>query len=299
MKLILKTVIISLFLSGSAFACACGCSVFSVGARWMLPISPGFRSYLLFNYMDQLDNWNNWGNAPSLLNGDKEIRTSFYTLGLQYMFDRDWGVTVELPYWDRFARLTDDDGEVVSSSHDALSDVRVIGMYSGLSADMSTGIEFGLKIPTGPFNQPLLDRDTQIGSGTTDLLLGGYRMGQESGWGWYTQVMWQHAFNERDGYRPGDSFDANVGIHYDNLLNEFHVIPMFQLIGSFRAKDSGVEADPDNTGYSRLYLSPSLELIPDARINIYFDLRIPILTRVSGYQLVAPSLVSATFGYNF
>ena len=47
-------------------------------------------------------------------------------------------------------------------------------MYTGFFKDMSTGVIFGLKLPTGTYTAPGLDRDTQIGSGSTDLMLGGY-----------------------------------------------------------------------------------------------------------------------------
>lgn len=281
------------------FACACGCNVFSVGARWMMPISEGYRMFLLYNYMDQNENWDNWQGAASGLNGDKEIRTDFYTLGFQYMADRDWGLMVEAPVWDRFFRTTDDAGNVASVDHRSFGDIRVMGMYTGISEDMSTGLQFGLKLPTGPFNQSLLDRDTQIGTGTTDLLLGGYQMGQEDSWGWYTQVLWQHAFSARDGYLPGDSFDMTVGAHYDNLMTQYKIVPMLQLIASFRGMDSGANSDPANTGYDRVYISPSIEIVPTTNFSVYVDFRIPVATYMRGYQLVAPSLTSLTVGYNF
>ncbi len=253
--------------------------------------------FLLYNYMDQSTNWDSWSSAAASLNGDREIRTSFYTLGAQYMTDRDWGFTVEVPVWDRYFR-TVDDGSVASADHRALGDVRVTGMYTGLSEDMSTGIQFGLKLPTGPFNQSLLDRDTQIGTGTTDLLLGGYQMGQEDSWGWYAQVLWQYAFNTRDGYRPGDSFDMTVGVHYDNLVQTFKIVPMLQFIASFRGIDSGINSDPANTGYDRLYVSPSVEVNVTQGLQLYGDLRFPVMTHVRGYQLVAPALFSMTLSYS-
>jgi len=264
----------------------------------MMPITAGYRTFLLYDFMDQSENWNNWSSAPLSLNNDKEIRTSFYTLGFQYMANRDWGATVEAPVWDRYYRTIDDANIIASVDHGALGDVRVTGMYTGLSADMSTGIQLGLKLPTGPFNQSLLDRDTQIGTGTTDILFGGYQMWQGNSWGWYMQALWEHAINSRDGYRPGDSFDFSAGVHYDNLLSTYHVVPMLQLIASFRDVDSRMNADSTNTGYERLYIAPSLEVNLMQVMNIYADLKIPVITHVSGYQLVAPSLVSATMSLN-
>ncbi len=249
--------------------------------------------------MDQTRNWGSWKSASADANSDQEIRTNFYTLGFKYMVNRDWGFMAEGPVWNRYFRTTDDDGNIAAVNHTSFGDVRLMGMYTGISEDMSTGLQFGLKLPTGAFHESLLDRDTQIGTGTTDFLLGGYQMGQEDGWGWYAQVMWQYAFNTRDGYRPGNSFDVNGGIHYDGLLNSLRIVPTLQLAGSFRGIDGGDNADPDNTGYERLYLSPGLEVVASTHFTLYGDLRIPLMTHVRGVQLVAPALVNLTMGYSF
>ncbi len=298
-KYVLAAALLALIFPATLFACACGCNVFSIGARWMMPIAEGYRTYLLYNFMDQAENWSGWQGAAPSLNDDKEIRTNFYTLGFQYMASRDGGIMVEAPVWDRYFRTTDDAGDITAVDHRSIGDIRVIGMYTGISEDMSTGIQFGLKLPSGPFNQSLLDRDTQIGTGTTDLLLGGYQMGQENGWGWYTQVLWQHSLDTRDGYRPGDSFDLTAGVHYDNLLRQYKIVPTIQLIASFRGEDSGPNSDPANTGYERLYISPSIEVTPVANFSFYADLRIPVATYMRGYQLVAPSLISLTAEFDF
>lgn len=264
-----------------------------------MPISPGFGFYWTYNYMDQYYNWNGWNRAASGLNEDKVIRSEFYNLNVIYTASRNWSIMVEAPVWNRFFNTTADDGTPASVNHLAFADVRLTGLYTGISEDMSTGIQFGLKLPTGPYNLSLLDRDTQIGTGTTDLLLGGYKMTQENGWGWYAQAMWQHALNYKDGYRPGDSFDISFGARYDNLLQSYKIEPMLQLVVSFRSSDSGVNSDPVNTGYARLYISPGIEVKLSEKIQLYGNLKIPIVTHVSGYQLVAPALVDVTFGYQF
>jgi len=288
--------IIILFPSYS-YPCACGCNVFSVGGRWMMVISPGFRFFWTYNYMNQNQNWNGWNSAESGLNQDKIIRSEFYNLNALYTLDRSWGLMVEAPVWNRYFQTTTDDGNPVSASHLSLADIRLMGIYTGISEDMSIGIQFGLKLPTAPYNLSLLDRDTQIGTGTTDLLLGGYSMRQQRGWGWFTQVMLQHAFNYKDGYRPGDSFDFAVGAHYDKLLSSYKIVPMLQLNASFRRSDSGVNSDPSSTGYIRIYVSPGVEINLSNQIQLYGNFKIPVLTHVTGFQLVAPALVDVTLGY--
>ena len=61
-----------------------------------------------------------------------------------------------------------------------MGDIRIKGAYTGFSADMSTGLTFGVKLANGDSSYPNFDADTQIGSGSTDLLLGGYHLGRLS-----------------------------------------------------------------------------------------------------------------------
>ena len=70
-------------------------------------------------------------------------------------------------------------------------------MYTGFFKDMSTGIMFGVKLPSGTFTAPGLDRDNQIGTGSTDLLLGAYHRGLLSGdnaWQYFSQILWRQPF---------------------------------------------------------------------------------------------------------
>ncbi len=50
-------------------------------------------------------------------------------------------------------------------------------MYTGLSEDMSLGLLAGFKLPTGDHTYNDFDRDTSLGTGSTDLLLGAYKIG--------------------------------------------------------------------------------------------------------------------------
>ena len=82
-------------------------------------------------------------------------------------------------------------------------------------------------------------------------------------------------------------------------MSNFRIVPVLQIAGSFRGIDGGGNADPDNTGYERLYISPGLQVMATTHFTLYGDLRIPLLTHVRGVQLVAPSLVNLTVGYSF
>ncbi|HEY5337447.1 MAG TPA: hypothetical protein VIJ85_04530, partial [Rhizomicrobium sp.] len=169
--------ILALSAASPALACACGCSVFDVGTSSLLPSGPGGTTFLEYDLLDQTRNWSGSSRAPAADNTDKRIRSNFYLAGGQYMFNDEWGVMGELPYTQRSLASTDS-GSLVNSDHGSIGDVRLMGVYSGFSPDMSTGIIFGAKLPTGDHNFQGFDTDVEIGSGSTDLLLGGYHSGQ-------------------------------------------------------------------------------------------------------------------------
>jgi hypothetical protein len=324
------------FTSTAAHACACGCSVFDVGGL-DLPQEEDHGGRVFFEFWsgDQYQNYVGSSRAPAALNSDKEINTQWYNVGFSYNFDRDWGVMVRIPTVNR--TLTTDTGSfagVVPFSSKDIGDIEIMGMYTGFFKDMSTGVIFGLKLPTGTFTAPGIDRDTQIGSGSTDLMLGGFHRGLLTGdnaWQYFGQFVWRQPFLYQaaadpqgffDGnpgvvqtYYPGAQIDAAAGIVYNNL---YHVLgldkitPIAQVIISHRDHDTGTGSDPFNSGFDRVMLSPGVEftkVVDEAKnrvVKLYADVEVPIYYRANAAnnlgtegQLVAPYLVKVVASYNF
>ncbi|MEI9929155.1 MAG: hypothetical protein WDM89_00950 [Rhizomicrobium sp.] len=126
------------------------------------------------------------------------------------MFNNDWGVMVEAPLTHR-GFLTADSGTPEEFDHTSLGDVRVMANYTGFSSDMSTGIIAGLKLPTGDSTYRNFDSDVEIGSGSTDLLLGAYHTGsisKDGNWNYYAQIMWQHEMATQHHYTPAANSTA-------------------------------------------------------------------------------------------
>ncbi len=136
---------------GIIHACACGCGVFDVATSSMFPSGAGGTAYLGYAYQDQLHNWSGTSQAPAGKNDDKEIRTDFFNVGAQYMFDRSWGAQLEVPFAYRYFKSADGGG-TRSTTWGSLGDIRIEGIYTGFSPDLSTGVTFGFKLPTGNYN---------------------------------------------------------------------------------------------------------------------------------------------------
>ena len=320
----------------AALACACGCSVFDVGGL-DLPQEQdhGGRVFIEYWSADQTQNYVGSSKAPAAINLDKKLNTQWYNVGFSYSFNRDWGVMVRVPTTVR--SLTTDTGAfegVTTFNSKDFGDIEVMGMYTGFFPDLSTGAIFGIKFPTGPYAAPGFDRDNQISSGSTDLLLGGFHRGLITGdnaWQYFYQAMWRQPFLYRDvadpqgffdgnaglvqSYHPGLQVDGAAGIVYNNLYNVLgfdKITPLGQVIISHRNRDTGTGSDPFNSGFDRVMLSPGIEFtkVLDEANNrvgkVYFDIEVPVYYRANAAnnagtegQLVAPYLLRLTASYNF
>jgi hypothetical protein len=325
-------------LTSAADACACGCSVFDVGGG-LLPQENdhGGRVFFEYWYGDQNTNWIGNAKGSPAANQDKEVKTDWYNVGFEYMFNREWGVMARLPVVNRSLTTTNlDNGSVETFNTRDIGDLELMGIYTGFFNDMSTGVIFGLKLPTGPYTAFGFDRDTQIGSGSTDLILGGFHRGLLSGdnaWQYFSQVRAQIPFLFRsaldpqsaiDGnptpaipqlYKPGYQVDGAGGILYNNWYNVLgldKITPLGQLIISHRANDTGDAADPFNSGFDRVMLSPGIEftkVVDEANNRVlkwYVDVEVPVYYRTNAGnnagtegQLIAPWLLKSVLSYNF
>jgi hypothetical protein len=294
-----------IFAPSVVHACACGCGVFEVGGSLMFPNAAGGMACLQYDYMNQNRNWNGTAEAPAANNDDKELETQFITFGAQYMFNDKWGAQIKVPYDIRYFKGTvEDTGKITSHHWNQLGDIRIEGIYTGFFADLSAGVTFGVKLPTGSYTEDpdLVDRDTQIGTGSTDILLGGFYRGnlnRNQTWDWFVQGLLDVPALTQAGYRPGVELDAAAGVDYKGFsLGRARIAPLAQVIFSQRWHDSGSNASPDSTGYQRLMLSPGVEFDIHP-VKIYADAEFPVFQHFTGDQLAAPLMFKVSVSYSF
>jgi hypothetical protein len=188
-------------------------------------------------------------------------------------------------------------------------------MYTGFFKDLSAGAIFGVKLPTGSysFNNAYgdVDRDSEIGTGSTDFLFGGFYEGNltpNTRWGWFAQLLLDVPVLTQAEYRPGVELDTAAGIIYRGLsLGSVRIFPLAQLFFSERTSDSGANAaggandDPASgvsSGYQRIMLSPGIEFHVHPFI-IYADAEVPVYQNFVGNQLAAPVLFKMSVSYMF
>jgi hypothetical protein len=293
----------------AAWSCACGCGIFQVGTSSMLPMGAGVVTSVDFDYQDQNHNWSGDSQAPAADNPDKDIRTSVASFALQQVFNSDWSARVDIPFERRHFETTGGatGDDLVSLDFRGLGDVRVQGVYTGLSPGFVTGLTFGLKLPTGSFTRNDaygdIDRDTELGSGSTDVVLGAFRrlnIGTSPDWSGFTQVVVDAPVVTQDGYRPGTELDASFGVYYSGVtVLGVLVSPALQLKGSVRGRDGGPSAsDPVASGFERILVVPGIEFsLKRARLDA--DVGLPAYQHFTGDQLAASALFRVSLSYSY
>lgn len=255
-------------------------------------------------FMNQNRNWNGTSQAPAANNPDKELETDFLTFGGQYMVNDQWGAQIEIPYDFRYFKGTDENGNIASHNWSQLGDISIQGIYTGFFGDLSAGLTFGLKLPTGSYTEDpdLVDRDTQIGTGSTDALLGGFyrrNLDKNQWWDGFAQMQLDVPVLTQAGYRPGIELDTAAGVDYRGFrFGRISIAPLAQVIFSERTSDSGSNANPSDSGYQRIMLSPGVEFHIHP-VKIYADAEFPVFQHFTGNQLAAPVMFKLSVSYMF
>jgi len=222
----------------------------------------------------------------------------------------DWGISIQVPFVNRY-HTTLQDGTQAGYNYNkfnALGDARVL-VKVNLSDVLGIGVIGGVKLPTGltdePFNGPaggIVDPSLQPGTGSTDLLFGGYYSDGLDKLGWFAQALWQHAIASQAGYRPGDAITVNAGVRYADMGQA--VVPLFQVNYVRRNIDTGnlvnVEFDGSPlTGGDLVYLAPGVSASLGKGFSAYGYVQFPVYQDVNGVQLTAKEIYSVGFRKTF
>jgi hypothetical protein len=297
---------VAMIATGTVHA-SCGSAFCMVNTNWNLQgwdAEPGLRLDLRYEYVKQDQPMT---GTRKLAIGEiprhhDEVRTINRNLlgSLDYTISDRWGVTATVPVVDRYhlhihnhqgGRLVED------WNFQRLGDVRILGRYQLTGEDAQNqrlsfyGANFGLKLPTGERDVRNADgeraeRTLQPGTGTTDALVGGYysRVMPAADSSWFVQGLLQAPLNGKEDYRPGKRVTVDVGYRYE--LSE-KVGLMAQLNVLVRGRDTGNQAEPEDTGGRFFYISPGASYSISKNVQVYGFLQLPIYQHVNGVQLTA------------
>ncbi len=326
----------------SALACAtCGCSL-STDAAMGLSSDSGWRLSLQYDFIDQnqlrsnadavsepqVANINNGGGSQEV---EHQTINRYTTLGLSYSLNSDWNFRVLVPYVDRSHTTFGESSNPLSpsaisgSTLSGLGDIRLISSYQGFLPTHNLGVQFGIKLPTGAYGGgptatggtvgrgftdfssgpgagTPVDTSLQPGTGSTDLILGGYYYQPVSqDFDAFVTGQLQSAVKERldqpgADYRPGNSENISFGVRYEA---DPSIVPQVQINLTHKSADQGFLADTTDTAGIVAYLSPGVTVRALQRLYLYGFVQVPLYSKLSGYQLFPRWTATVGASYSF
>lgn len=287
---------------------SCGQAFCSINTNWHAQgvwTEPGWRLDLQYQFIDQdqLRSGTHEVSPGEVARHHDEVRTinRNWVGTLDYAIDPKWGVSLTLPAMSRsHSHIHNHHEHDGSMSHETeewnfsrVGDARVVGRYQFMGDGMapSAGVNFGLKLPTGSHkvdngDGERAERSLQPGTGTTDAIVGAwYRMPLADGDSTlFVQAMAQMATDERDGFKPGSQFNVDVG--WQRQLAPAWAV-FVQANFQLRGRDKGDEAEPEDSGSRKLFLSPGLSYAIARDFQAYAFVQLPVHQHVNGVQLTA------------
>ena len=285
---------------------SCGSAFCSVNTNWTTEsalIGAGSVLDLRFEYLDQdhLRSGTHSAEVGESEEDHEELETinRNYLLTFSHSFNSPWGLWLIAPLVNRDHRhihVGESEHDLESWSFTDLGDVSLLGRFrlpfsGSVDRPVTSGINFGVKFPTGRTHVSneegeTAERSLQPGSGTTDAVVGVYFQKRYPARGdiWFSQILYQHALDSHEGYKPGPRFALDFG--YNHALGQ-HFGAVIQLNLLIRGRDKGQEAEPDDSGGTYIFVSPGLNYAFNARWQAYAYVQFPLYQHVNGVQLTA------------
>ena len=319
--------------SSVVFACAsCGCTLNSDWGSQGLASEPGWSVDVRYDALNQNQLRAGTGtispqvaSQTQLPNGggpaevEQYTNNHYLTTTLDYNHGDSWGVSIAIPYIDRAHSTLGNGGDGSSpastnpnnytSDGTGIGDVRIIARYYGFPDHKNFGIQFGLKLPTGNNSQTSsggtvqpVDPGLQLGTGTTDVIVGAYYFDNLSqDWSYFVQTQFQSALTEaayfdNASYRPGDSVNVTAGIGYHGFES---FTPTLQINARDVQTDSGTAADTFSTGGTLVYVTPGVVIPVTPQFAIHSDVQVPVYQNLNGIQLAPTYIFSIGARYSF
>lgn len=306
-------VAVALLGTTDAMACSsCGCNLTSDWLSQGLVATPGTTFSLRYDYVPQTNYLTGTRPVdraafapPSEREIERRTDNHYVTLSLDHSIDSDWAIEIQLPFLARpHSTVLETTSGLTRSVTAGLGDVRLAARFQGFGGAGISGVQFGLKLPTGDIHQRFsngpgagdeADRGLQPGSGTLNLFLGFYHFGRlVENVDYVAQLGGEVPVTDGDRYRPGTAGTASLGLNYTRWRT---ITPQVQL--NFRAsgRDRGDNADFERSGGETLYVAPGLAARLAYNVSAFTIVQVPLYQRVVGFQLVPRATVS--FGLNY
>lgn len=298
---------------------ACGSAFCAVNTDWNVQgiyVDPGARAELRYEYLNQDQpragsRSVEVGEIPAHHDEVSTLNQAIFAT-FEYNFASGWGVSAVLPFIKReHEHIHNHHGQQLPEEWDfsGVGDVRIAGRYqfrvgaSDAERPQTLGALFGVKLPTGATDVTNdegapAERSLQPGTGTTDPFFGAYYHIQlpARGLSFFAQGAYAFPADSYREYKPGDRLTLDLGMRYDATSR---VALLLQLNALWKGRDSGAEAEPDDSGGQYFFVSPGVSVSVTRNVQIFALAQLPIYQYVNGVQLTASWGATAGVGLRF
>ncbi len=232
-------------------------------------------------------------------NAERELETHLtQQYSLYYSLSPRLSLGAFVPIAKRHSEQLNEAGDIVTGNEFGLADVTLLLRYKALVAhDMETTsiISFagGVKLPTGKTNGRdsegnLLDAHIQLGTGSTDALLGvsGFLTFQRVAL--IANVLGSLTSEGANGHTFGNILNYDASARYRIYPSEYgdtQLFTTFGIYGEWRGRELQDGSAITSSGGNVVFLSPGLQLFPLPSISIEASYHIPIIHALNGSQL--------------
>lgn len=297
---------------------SCGSAFCAVNTDWNVQgvyTEPGGRAELRYEFLrqGQLRAGSDKVSPGQIPSHHEELFTKNQALfgTFDYNFG-DWGLSLVVPLVQReHEHIHNHHGEQLLEQWDfrGVGDLRIAArrQWQSASDDLSLaqswGLLGGLKLPSGRTtvandDGDAAERSLQPGTGTTDAFGGAFYQAAwpRQGVSAFAQGVYGAALNSYRDYRPGPRFAFDAGLRYEAVPQWALLL---QLNALWRGRDSGAEAEAEDSGGRYVFLSPGLSWSPSRDLQLFAIAQLPLYQYVNGVQLTAAWGATAGLGWRF
>ncbi len=232
-------------------------------------------------------------------NSNRELETHLtQQYSIYFSLSPRFSLGAFVPIAKRHSEELNERGQTVTGNEFGLADVTMLVRYKAFVAhDIETTsiVSFtgGVKLPTGKTSGKdsegnLLDAHVQLGTGSTDMLLGASGFLTFARVALIANLLGSITSKGANGHEFGNILNYDLSARYRLYPSEYgdtQLFATFGIYGEWRGKETQDGAAIASSGGNVLFLSPGLQLFPLPSITIEASYHIPVIHALNGSQL--------------
>jgi hypothetical protein len=233
------------------------------------------------------------------VNADHELETH---LTQQYSFFYALGSSVSVsalvPVPRRHSEQVSGQGQLVTGNQFGIGDVAFLARYKpyvghGIESTYIISIAGGVKLPTGRTDGrdsqgDLLDAHVQLGTGSTDILLGASGFAAIGRTAFIVNLLGGFSGKGANGHQFGNTLNFDATVRYGISPDDYDSPQLFAtlgLVGELRGRERQDGAVDENSGGSVIYASPGVQLFVTPALTLELSYQQAIIHGLYGQQL--------------